>query len=49
MVKLKTVAETTTIDPAQAAKAAVNNAVKEAGSQPTTTKTALFGQVDRNC
>lgn len=41
----ETVAETTTIDPAQAAKAAVNNAVKEAGSQPTTTKTALLDKL----
>lgn len=43
--EVETVAETTTIDPAQAAKAAVNNAVKEAGSQPTTTKTALLDKL----
>ena len=43
--KVETVAETTTIDPAQAAKAAVNNAVKEAGSQPTTTKPALLDKL----
>ena len=42
--EVETVAETTTIDPAQAAKAAVNNAVKEAGSQPTT-KTALLDKL----
>lgn len=40
--EVETVAETTTIDPA---KAAVNNAVKEAGSQPTTTKTALLDKL----
>lgn len=43
--EVETVAETATIDPAQAAKAAVNNAVKEAGSQPTTTKTALLDKL----
>lgn len=43
--EVETVAETTTIDPAQAAKTAVNNAVKEAGSQPTTTKTALLDKL----
>lgn len=43
--EVETVAETTTIDPAQAAKAAVNNAVKEAGSQPTTTKAALLDKL----
>ena len=43
--EVETVAETTTIDPAQAAKAAVNNAVKEAGSQPTITKTALLDKL----
>lgn len=43
--EVETVAETTTIDPAQAAKAAVNNAVKEAGSQPTTTKIALLDKL----
>lgn len=43
--EVETVAETTTIDPAQAAKAAVNNAVKEAGSQPTATKTALLDKL----
>ena len=43
--EVETVAETTTIHPAQAAKAAVNNAVKEAGSQPTTTKTALLDKL----
>lgn len=43
--EVETVAETTTIDPARAAKAAVNNAVKEAGSQPTTTKTALLDKL----
>lgn len=43
--EVETVAEITTIDPAQAAKAAVNNAVKEAGSQPTTTKTALLDKL----
>ena len=43
--EVETVAETTTIDPAQTAKAAVNNAVKEAGSQPTTTKTALLDKL----
>ena len=43
--EVETVAETTTIDPAQAAKAAVNNAVKEAGSQPTTAKTALLDKL----
>lgn len=43
--EVETVAETTTIDPAQAAKASVNNAVKEAGSQPTTTKTALLDKL----
>lgn len=43
--EVETVAETTTIDPAQVAKAAVNNAVKEAGSQPTTTKTALLDKL----
>ena len=43
--EVETVAETTTIDPAQAAKAVVNNAVKEAGSQPTTTKTALLDKL----
>ena len=43
--EVETVAETTTIDPAQAAKAAVNNAVKEAGSQTTTTKTALLDKL----
>ena len=43
--EVETVAETTTIDPAQAAKAAVNNAVKEAGSQPTTTNTALLDKL----
>ena len=43
--EVETVAETTTIDPAQAAKAAVNNAVKEEGSQPTTTKTALLDKL----
>lgn len=43
--EVETVAETTTIDPAQAAKAAVNNAVKEAGPQPTTTKTALLDKL----
>lgn len=43
--EVETVAETTTIDPAQAAKAAVNNAVKESGSQPTTTKTALLDKL----
>lgn len=43
--EVETVAETTTIDPAQAAKAAVNNAVKEAGSQQTTTKTALLDKL----
>lgn len=43
--EVETVAETTTIDPAQAVKAAVNNAVKEAGSQPTTTKTALLDKL----
>lgn len=43
--EVETVAETTTIDPAQASKAAVNNAVKEAGSQPTTTKTALLDKL----
>ena len=43
--EVETVAETTTIDPAQSAKAAVNNAVKEAGSQPTTTKTALLDKL----
>ena len=43
--EVETVAETTTIDPAQAAKAAVNNAVKEAGYQPTTTKTALLDKL----
>lgn len=43
--EVETVAETTTIDPAQAAQAAVNNAVKEAGSQPTTTKTALLDKL----
>lgn len=43
--EVETVAETTTIDPAQAAKATVNNAVKEAGSQPTTTKTALLDKL----
>ena len=43
--EVETVAETTTIDPAQAAKAAVNNAVKEAGTQPTTTKTALLDKL----
>ena len=43
--EVETVAETTTIDPAQAAKAAVNNDVKEAGSQPTTTKTALLDKL----
>lgn len=43
--EVETVAETTTIDSAQAAKAAVNNAVKEAGSQPTTTKTALLDKL----
>lgn len=43
--EVETVAETTTIDPAQAAKAAVNNAVKETGSQPTTTKTALLDKL----
>lgn len=43
--EVETVAETTTIDPAQAAKAAVNNAVKEADSQPTTTKTALLDKL----
>lgn len=43
--EVETVAETTTIDPAHAAKAAVNNAVKEAGSQPTTTKTALLDKL----
>ncbi len=43
--EVETVAETTTIDPAQAAKAAVNNAVKEAGSQTTTTKAALLDKL----
>ena len=43
--EVETVAETPTIDPAQAAKAAVNNAVKEAGSQTTTTKTALLDKL----
>ena len=43
--EVETVAETTTIDPAQAAKAAVNNDVKEARSQPTTTKTALLDKL----
>ena len=43
--EVETVAETTTIDPAQAAKAAVNNAVKEAGSQPTTTKRAVLDKL----
>ncbi len=43
--EVETVAETTTIAPAQAAQAAVNNAVKEAGSKPTTTKTALVDKL----
>lgn len=43
--EVETISETTTIAPAQAAQDAVNKAVKEAGSKPATSKTALLDKL----